>query len=185
MPEPTTRLVLRKRPNQSKLISKGDAMGAPARKQLYGSIWESLYFDEAKRSGLLARKAPLSCRVMWKGRIQLLPSQLDYQLADRASGRVGFFDCKCFEEDHFVYSQIDSNQLEQAVLWNEWNIPAGFVIFFRSTRQVVFFPGYIIANKGPQTRFTAKEGTRLGDWSKFSLKPILAPSAAEIKFSLT
>lgn len=143
-----------------------------------GNFWEKLFSDEARREGLLIEKNPLSCKILWKGKLELLPSRLDFNLAD-TDGEHGFFDCKCFAHDHFVYSQIDTSQLDQALLWNEWNVPAGFVVFFRQTQEVVYFSGYEIARAGPGSRFSRDEGLVLGRWDRFNLRPVLARPGGE------
>lgn len=141
--------------------------------QDYGKFWEDVFERMCRYNGLFPKKNPLSAKIIGRNRVQLLKSDLDYRVVTR-DGRVGYFDCKCYGKSHFVFSDLDSNQVEQAVLFNEWNVPAGFVVFFRDSNEAAFFPGKTIAQAGPGSRFTISEGVSLGRLESLDLKRLFA-----------
>lgn len=140
-----------------------------------GDSFEDLFKRQAQFNGLLALKNHLTARFVGAGNVKIVKSELDFKLINQ-NGDVGYFDCKSFESDYFVYSQIDSKQLERAALYNEWNVPSGFVIWLRKVNTVLFITGKEIQLKGERTRFTRKDGQRLGSYENFDLKVVLKRS---------
>jgi penicillin-binding protein-related factor A (putative recombinase) len=134
-----------------------------------GDFFEKAVEKWARYCGLLPKKHNLSAKYIGKGRVKVVKSQLDFHFCSQ-SGQVGFFDCKTYEGDSFAYSQIDPKQLEQAVLYNEWRVPAGFLIWFRKHNIVVFFSGQQINIKGPRSSFVPAEGLKLGSIERLDLK---------------
>lgn len=147
-------------------------MTDPARHREDGVGFEHIFEKQARRNGLLPIKNELRCKMGWNGKILLLPSDLDYKLINRR-GVVGYFDCKTFADASFNYSWIDKDQLDKAMLYNDWDVPAGFVVLFRATMQVVFFSGHRIAEKGPRNSFSPDDGMVLGGIFDFNLKMLL------------
>jgi hypothetical protein len=145
---------------------------AVANKQT-GSAFEDLFFKQAQRNGLLVIKNYISAQYTYKGRLQAVPSDLDFKLISQL-GQVGYFDAKTYQEDHFVYSQLEEHQLARAVLYNNWSVQSGFVVWLRKVNLVVFFSGHVIARKGPGSRFKFEDGLVLGRWENFDLRPLLS-----------
>jgi hypothetical protein len=137
--------------------------------RLEGKVFEDLFFKHAQMSGLLALKNHLQAKATWGGNFQVIKSDLDYRLITQ-DGRVGYFDCKSFKKDFFIYSELKEAQVTRAALYNEWNVPSGFVVFFREKRAVCFYTGLEIAAKGERSRFSFDEGQILGGWENFDLK---------------
>ncbi len=142
-----------------------------------GAAFEDLFKRQAQRLGLTAIKNPLSCKILWGGRIQLIHGQLDFQLINRRDGRVGFFDCKSYNADFFTFSDLHEDQVKQAVVYNDCRVPSGFVAWFIPANAVVYFPGHVIAEKGPRSRFERKDGVFLGRYENFNLKALLRVQA--------
>lgn len=140
--------------------------------RLNGAAFEDLFLNEAKYRGLYVRKNHIAAKYGWKGRLIPVAGQLDFTVIG-PGGRVGFFDAKSFKEDFFNFSEIDENQLNQSVLFNELGVPSGFVVYFRRRNEVVFFTGTEIHTDGPKTRFIPSMGLRLGSAFDFDLRPIL------------
>lgn len=150
-------------------------MKATAREE--GKFFEDLFMIQARRVGLLAQKNEQACRVTGSGkftRVKLLKGELDFKLVARG-GPVGFFDCKSYGNAHFIYSDLDPDQLDRAILYNNWEIPGGFVVFFRPLKTVSFFSGHVIARKGARNRFEPEDGVILGPWDNFDLRKALGP----------
>ena len=141
-----------------------------------GRLFESLFARQAQIEGLLVIKNHLSCRMLYKGRVQVIPGQLDFTLANR-DGRVAYVDCKSFEGFSFSHSKLTPHQVERAALYNDWNIPSGFIVHFRKTGQIVFFRGSVIHKTGPGNSFHSGHGTILGCWHRFDLKPVFLGAA--------
>jgi hypothetical protein len=121
---------------------------------------------------MLAEKNPLSCRILWKGRVQVVRSELDFKLITQ-EGQVGFFDTKCYNSKHFTYSELSADQIKRADDYNYWNVPAGFVVWFIPLFEVVFFSGHQITKAGPGSRFTSDQGVRLGRFENFNIGAIM------------
>ncbi len=136
-----------------------------------GKLFEILFERTCMMSGMWAEKNHLKAQRVWKGRLEALPSNLDYQVV--AQGRMGHFDCKSFDGSWFTYSQIKDHQRELAAKYNRWGIPSGFVVFFRERSLVVFFSGAYIAQAGPGSRFGCDTGQMLGKWDSFDPRLIL------------
>jgi hypothetical protein len=140
-----------------------------------GRFFEELFLKQAQRTGFLAIKNPPGCRIIYGGRLKLVFNDLDYKISK--NGKTAFLDCKTYGEDHFVYSQIEEKQLERAVLYNDFKVPSGFVVYFRLSNQIVFYKGHVIAEKGPGTRFVPEDGVALGQFELFSLGPVFGGRA--------
>lgn len=142
--------------------------GASVSNQDIGRGFEEIVRRAAHSHGFFVKKNDLSCKLNYRGQPELTKSQLDYLLI--APGpMVGFFDCKTFQRDHFTYSQINRDQLEQAILFNERGVPAGFIVLFTRTRLVSYFTGFQIDLKGPRQHFAPGDGTALGLMEDFNL----------------
>lgn len=140
-----------------------------AENQQEGKLFEELFTKQAQRAGFLVQKNLLSAKFTWGGRTQLVKSQLDFTLADQ-TGKVGFFDTKSYGKDFFTFSDLDPKQVERALLYNEWSIPSGFVVWFRPSNRVVFFSGRLITQRGSRSRFQSLDGVSLGSFERFDLK---------------
>lgn len=137
-----------------------------------GKAFETLFVKQAKFNGLLALKNPLAAQYTYNGRLQPLPGDLDFKLIDH-QGNIGYFDCKSFDGESFSYSALKEHQIERAVLYNEWCVPAGFVVCFRASRQVVYFTGIQIKEKGPGNSFEATDGRFIGHFENFDLRKLM------------
>ena len=142
-----------------------------------GKLFEILFVQMCQYSGLKVEQNHIKARRAWKGKLIALESNLDFTIANR-EGRVGFVDAKSFEGSSFAYSNITdggrrTHQLQQADENNQWNIPSGFVIFFRGCGKVCFYSGGYIEDRGPGQRFNWVEGIYLGTWDKFNPNLIL------------
>ena len=137
-----------------------------------GKQFEEEFKTRAKLNGLYAEKCELNARRLPGGGVKVLKSELDYKLINQA-GRVGYFDCKSYAGDSFVFSQLDPNQLERADRYNYWNVPSGFVVWFRQINRIVYFSGFVVTRKGAGSSFSEEDGISLGSIENFDLKPLL------------
>lgn len=144
----------------------------PNRNRVEGNIFEDLFKGQAQRDGLLVLKNWYSCRFIGRGKVLVIKGQLDFTLSNQ-EGKVGFFDCKSYANDYFVYSDLDEDQVKRSILYNDYNIPSGFIVWFRPTKNVYFFSGRMIALGGPRNRFTPDQGRLLGRFENFDLKGLL------------
>jgi hypothetical protein len=142
-----------------------------------GSGWEGIIQRRAFMSGMLAKKVGLSAILNGKTAVPVR-SFLDFQIISR-DGRVAFLDAKCWEKAYFTYSDINVVQLDRALEYNKWNVPAGFLCLFRKSNEVAYFPGSWIASRGPRTRFNPGDGIELGQLMDFDLNLIFQGSETE------
>ena len=138
-----------------------------------GKIFELVFERQARRLGLLPIKNHLTCKFVPNRRPLILKSELDYKLVEKKTGRIGYFDCKSYGKDFFTYSELDPEQVKRAALYEEWNVPSGFVVFFRPTSTVRFFTASYVLKKGPGNRFSVNEGVGLGRWDNFELRGLM------------
>lgn len=131
-----------------------------------GTTFEKLFERQSLLAGLWADPHHIKAKRVWNGHLKELKSDLDYKLMARG-GKIGFFDCKTFDEPHFTFSMIDPDQLELSRRYNEWGFNSGFVVWFRPINQVSFFAGWLISDRGPRTRFLPHDGRQLGSWERF------------------
>lgn len=137
-----------------------------------GAAFEHIFSIQARLNGLFCEKNNLSAKFIPGRRTLIIKSELDYKLIDR-SGCVGFFDCKSYAKEFFNFSDIDKNQLLRAIRYNDWNVPSGFVVWFRAINKVVSFSGHLIQGYGPGHKFLYDHGRSIGSIEGFNLKDIL------------
>jgi penicillin-binding protein-related factor A (putative recombinase) len=131
-----------------------------------GTTFEKLFERQCQLAGLWAFSNDIRAKRGWKGKLVELKSNLDYTVMRRGGG-VGFFDCKTFDHPHFTFSEIPEHQLELARRYNEFGIPAGFVVWLRPINAVSFFSGWLVASRGPGSRYVPLDGRMLGSWERF------------------
>lgn len=140
--------------------------------RIEGNQFQNIFERMAKLNGLYAERNHLTAKFTYSGRTRVMKSELDYKLINR-EGRLGFFDCKSFEGSQFNYSMIEEHQVRRAAFYNQWRIPSGFVVWFRTPNRVVFYSGMQIFLKGAGNSFTPDEGTQLGQYHNFDIKKLL------------
>lgn len=113
----------------------------------------------------------LTCRFRYKDKLEFIPGELDFKIMQK--GKVGFFDCKSFNDERFSYSMLDKAQIERAELYNDYGTVAGFIVWFRKVNQVVYFTGQQIAKIGPKTSFGVEDGQSVGQYELIDLRPIM------------
>lgn len=129
-------------------------------------MFEELFVRACKLDGLLALKNELSFRWLPQGRIMPLKSDLDFRLID-SLGEVAFVDTKSFDSDQFTFSDIDAKQLDRAVEYNQWEVRAGFCVWFRKPNVISFFLGTQVRSAGPRSVFNPPDGLQLGRFEQF------------------
>lgn len=138
-----------------------------------GAQFESLLVCRAGACGMKALKNELSFRYLPGGKIRPMRSDLDFRVL-RQDGRIAYLDCKNFDAISFTYSQIDKHQLQRALAYEHWHVSAGFVVWLKPLRQVVFYSGQTLWRRGPGKRFRAEDGVALGDSYTFDLTGVFA-----------
>lgn len=136
-----------------------------------GKIFEELFKKQAQRSGLFAKKNHLTALYCGKGHTKIVKSELDFTLINQA-GRVAYVDCKSFGSDYFTFSEINPDQIKRSYVYNEWNVPSGFVVWLRECNRVIYLTGQDIQRSGPGSRFEADSGILLGRYERFELHKI-------------
>lgn len=139
--------------------------------RLEGNAFEDIFKSQGHRCGLLVLQNHLTARYT-RHKVMLQKSNLDFMVSNQR-GIVGFFDTKSFLKTRFSYSDIDPHQIERAVLYNDYKIPAGFVVYFRKMKKVFFYSGHVIRDLGTGKSFGAEEGAYLGDVWDFKLRRLL------------
>lgn len=145
----------------------------PEVNRLEGKSFEEIFKSQAQRCGLLVLPNRLTARYIQGGRVLMEKSNLDFMVSNQM-GTVGFLDAKSFAGSKFSFSEIEPHQLDRAVLYNDYSIPSGFVVFFRAEKVVCFYSGRQIQQKGIGNSFSFHEGLYLGGFWNFDLGLVLS-----------
>lgn len=143
----------------------------PKESRQRGWDFEALFEKMCRFEGLLVRKIPLSCRPIGNNQFLPVKSELDWQVGH--SGITAFIDTKSQKGATMVRSAFNDDQVDVAVGFNSWDIPAGFIVFFREINRVVFFTGAQI-HAIQSGSVSADEGLELGTGFDFSVRKIFA-----------
>jgi hypothetical protein len=143
--------------------------------QEQGRYFEELFSKQCFWHGYFPIRNHLSCRFVYRGRVQIIKSQLDFTvLVPKSTEKVGFFDCKSFGAARFNWSEIPVEQINRACDINDRGYPAGFVVLFRTVNRVVYFSGTDLRKTGPGNSFGFDMGLPLGKFEDFSLSAIFS-----------
>jgi hypothetical protein len=138
-----------------------------------GAGFENIFEMRARQDGILPVKHKLQAK--WKTR-----NGKDWDLAPEKSfvdfslffeGKAAVVDVKSIDDDRFPMSLITRHQLDTLSLCGE-QVPSGYVVCFRETFQVVFFPWYVLIKCRPDSSLSAKDGVILGGLNNFSVRAI-------------
>mgnify|MGYP000464511125 CR=1 FL=1 len=152
-----------------------------ATNRITGQFFEETFERYALYQGFLPKRNMLSAQPKGGNRWQPVKSQLDWNVYKK-NGMCAIVDCKSFQSGYFTYSSLDEKQVERALEFNRWQIPSGFVVWFRAVNKVSFFSGAAIEKAGPRTRFLPEHGTVLGRLQDFVLSPIFDPTIPPPEF---
>jgi hypothetical protein len=143
--------------------------------RLAGARFEAVFVHRAGVSGYLAIKQHLQHRYLPGGRAQAIKSELDFSLIEK-TGRVSYIDCKSFGTHRVAKSQLDKAQISRAALYNQWSVPAGFVVELRPLGKVVFFSGLQFWRLPKGKSLGLEDGKLLGPSATFRFDAIWAAS---------
>lgn len=135
-----------------------------------GKAFEDMFERLLLYQGFLPLKNRLSVKVIGPNKFLPEKSQLDYTVISR-KGDVGFFDCKSFVTNSIPFSHITKHQLEKALLYNEWAVCSGFIIWFRSMNLIVFFSGLVVNSLAGKS-LGPDNGIVLGPLENFQFKRV-------------
>lgn len=138
-----------------------------------GKGFEKIFEVQCRYKSLNPKKNHPTARFKKGGGFLLEKGDLDFKVIQRP-GRVGYVDCKSFGGTSFTYSELDKRQVERAVEYSEWGVPAGFVVWHRGNNEVVFYSAHKIAFKGPRSNFSTQDGVSLGTLQNFDPRLIFA-----------
>lgn len=139
--------------------------------QKQGLQFEKIFERLCGLQGFLARKIPLSARIIGNGRILPIKSELDYIIL-HPDYPTAFLDTKTFAGRSFAFSQINPHQIKLAYQYCNWGSIAGLIVWFRESNRVIYFSGEHIQETGAGHSFTDDQGIMLGSVPTFSLKKI-------------
>jgi len=120
-----------------------------------------MFIARAGVDGLKALKNHLSFKYLPGGRIQPIRADLDFRVL-RRDGRVAYVDTKSFDAAFFTFSQLEPHQIQRALQYDAYSVPAGFVVYLKPLGQVYYYPAHAVISKGPRSRFAPKDGHLLG-----------------------
>jgi hypothetical protein len=137
-----------------------------------GGGFEKIFESAAMHQGFLVCKNHLSAKFKYNGELELIPGELDFKIISKRGG-IAFLDMKSFGDREFPFSSLKAHQVQRAGLYNEWNVVAGFIVWFRPIDTVVFYSGHDVQRSGPGTSFAPEDGMILGGLANFDLNLVL------------
>lgn len=144
---------------------------AVAHNRLCGARFEKTLEHFARIEGMLVARQPLAFRYRTGGKAVAIRAELDYALVT-PEGRVSWVDAKSCGQPTYARSALTPHQVRRAYVYNHHNVPAGFVVEFRSLNQVVFFTGLQAYSLSPGQSLHPSSGLSLGSCVRFSLYPL-------------
>lgn len=149
-------------------------MATGPQNQIAGKGFEKVFETLCRYQRILPIKSPLAVKQIGLGRFIRIKGPMDYELIHQ--GEVAHVDTKSWGNNYFTHSQLDADQMRQALIYNEWGIQSGFVSLFRKTFKIVYYNAVLISRAGPGTRFTPEMGLSLGTLSNPALTRLFLPA---------
>ena len=151
-----------------------------------GQSFEDLFAYACRRLGIVATRVPDGCRQLRGQKLIRVKSPFDWIVscspdippgwAQPPPPKVLLCDTKSTIAPTFPYSKIDQHQLEQLRGHERNGILAGYVVEFRASRDVVFFPALTLAScEGRRGSLSPAEGIHLGSSEAFNVGKLLKP----------
>lgn len=120
---------------------------------------------------MLVARQPLAFRYSRGGRAIALRAELDFALIT-PQGRVAYVDAKSCSGKSYPRSALTPHQVRRAYVYNQYNVPSGFIVEFRQHDAVVFFCGLRAHALRAGQSLQPADGLHLGHSLRFSLRPV-------------
>lgn len=132
--------------------------------QQLGKGFEHTFSLMARTCGLKVIRVPEAGRWIGRGSFKPISGLCDFILIK--NGLAAFIDTKTTAGDSFSASSVNPDQLEHLVGVGDM-CPAGYVVFFRKTDQVVFYSWSDLMILTPDSSLKPQHGKLLGSIMKF------------------
>lgn len=132
-----------------------------------GRQFEEIFKKQCNMQGISVRKKPLSAKWNYGGGLQLIESELDFELIFETL--FAFIDAKTFDRDTLPHKLIKEHQVKTALWYMDNKVTSGYVVWHRPSNSVVFYDGRQLAsvNKGESLHWS--QGEYLGGYEDFCL----------------
>lgn len=134
-----------------------------------GNQFERIFELEAKRTLIGVQKIN-STSTMTKGGWVFLKSPYDFILAYQ--GQAAIIDTKTYQSDILNHSALDQDQLRSLENMDIHGLPAGYVVWFRQSNKVVFFPVQVLLNLNQEHSLKPEDGELLGSIETMNLRKL-------------
>lgn len=142
--------------------------------QRIGKTFEELLKMQCRRRGLGFKKIPSGCHyARIRGYLRLVPEKTPFDFIICKNLRSATIDCKTFEHDKLRYSDCIPHQVAGLADMGE-HIPAGYVVWFRTTDRVVFFNHEKLQYLQARGSLEQSDGLYLGTGEDFDPEKILS-----------
>lgn len=128
--------------------------------QKRGKQFESFFESRCRIQNITCVRIPDGCRQLSATRTQRVRTPFDYIIGFK--DQVAFVDLKSFDSDRIVYSQINPHQLQSLSELSK-HAMAGYIAFFRQTKQIVFFDVASLKSCKPGGHISLVNGVLIGD----------------------
>lgn len=129
----------------------------------FGQSFEDHFKKTVEQNGGICVKIPSGGRVVGTGHKKIfvkMKSPFDFVVAK--DGLACVLDCKTLEADTFPFSAIKRHQLKSLYECSR-HIPSGYVVWFRVSDQVCFFPSELLLALKPRQSLRPQDGFLLGN----------------------
>jgi hypothetical protein len=137
--------------------------------KLAGAEFEKIFIKQCNMQGVAVRKKPLSCTWAGAGRLQLINSELDFEIIH--NGVTVQIDTKAFESDTISWSVINKkeHQIVLAKWYRDHMVNSGLVVWHTFANAVIFYNGDTLSRLEKGTSLKGSDGEYLGTMEDFAV----------------
>jgi len=134
-----------------------------------GTSFENIFYKLCKIQGIAITRIPDGCRRVSKFQIFQVKTPFDWVLS--YCSKSAMIDTKTTQESTFPSSLIKDHQVSALLEHERAGVRAGYVIWFRTTQAVVFFPASVLWSWN-KVKESDKKPILLGNLNTVDLKKI-------------
>lgn len=134
----------------------------------HGEEFENILKANAYVAGFEVLRIPDGCRQVGHNKLIRVRSPFDFVFI-KSKTEIVFIDAKSTNNKTFSKSAISEDQLHNLSAIEKKGHIAGYIIYFRSTNQIIFFSVAKLKQLAPRQSLQAVDGTYLGNRFRIDL----------------
>ena len=137
-----------------------------------GNNWESQFELLCRSEGIYVVPIPDGARWIAKGRPIAVRAPFDFMIFRHA--KAAAIDTKTTAQKTFSHSYVDENQLKWLLEVEMSGVPAGYLVHFRKTDQIIFFPASVLFKLTPKDSLSPEEGIYCGSLGRSKIEVVFS-----------